>query len=378
MKKTAVAISTATAVSLLMGGVWWYCLKEWVAWHDFAVNFVQEDGRVIDYAAGDVSTSEGQAYALFFALVAGDRQRFEKLLRWTQDNLAQGDLHENLPAWKWGQGADGEWGIIDDNPASDADLWIAYSLLEAGRLWHREDYTRLASALIELVKKREVVNVPNAGPMLLPAPHGFTLEDGGWRFNPSYVPGFILARFAQHDPGGPWQEMRVTAHALLKQAAPLGLAPDWYKVTAEGRVVADPQTGFLGSYEAIRTYLWAGLWPEYASDPWTPLQGLFEMLKTNGQVPERIDTRTGEVENQAPVGFLGALLPYIDRLEDDAMEQALSARFVQETANLDPRDDYYDRVLILFGSGWFNGRYRIVEHGKTSPRWSWNCCEILH
>ncbi|MEK9939779.1 MAG: glycosyl hydrolase family 8, partial [Methylotenera sp.] len=79
-----------------------------------------------------MTTSEGQAYALFFALVANDQPQFERLLQWTQLNLAQGNLATNLPAWHWGQKADGSWGVIDGNSASDADIWIVYTLLEAG------------------------------------------------------------------------------------------------------------------------------------------------------------------------------------------------------------------------------------------------------
>jgi endoglucanase len=35
---------------------------------------------------------------------------------------------------------DKNWAVIDTNSASDADIWIAWSLLEAGRLWKHPDY----------------------------------------------------------------------------------------------------------------------------------------------------------------------------------------------------------------------------------------------
>src|SRR5512140_2824396 len=107
----------------------------WPTWTRYVQAFVADDGRVIDHGDHDRTTSEGQAYALFFALVANDRPLFERLLRWTGDNLADGRLAERLPAWSWGQRRDGSWGALDANSASDADLWTAYALLEGGRLW---------------------------------------------------------------------------------------------------------------------------------------------------------------------------------------------------------------------------------------------------
>ena len=86
---------------------------------------------------------------MFFALVANDRARFDKLLGWTQDNLAGGDLTQRLPAWSWGKSPDGSWKILDPNPASDADLWMAYALLEAGRLWHEPRYEKLGTAMAD-------------------------------------------------------------------------------------------------------------------------------------------------------------------------------------------------------------------------------------
>lgn len=50
------------------------CLA-WPAWEDFKATFLSQDGRVIDLSTPQQqSTSEGQAYALFFALVADDRK----------------------------------------------------------------------------------------------------------------------------------------------------------------------------------------------------------------------------------------------------------------------------------------------------------------
>lgn len=52
----------------------------WPQWQSFKRDYVSRDGRVIDPAdSKNVTTSEGQSYAMFFALVANDRDAFGKL-----------------------------------------------------------------------------------------------------------------------------------------------------------------------------------------------------------------------------------------------------------------------------------------------------------
>ncbi|MBN0517222.1 hypothetical protein JTM39_37265, partial [Pseudomonas aeruginosa] len=66
------------------------------------------------------------------ALAANDRAGFDKLLTWTQNNLAEGDLKQHLPGWLWGKKDDEQWTLLDSNSASDSDLWIAWAPLETG------------------------------------------------------------------------------------------------------------------------------------------------------------------------------------------------------------------------------------------------------
>src|SRR5437870_8872331 len=79
--------------------------QDWTPlWKSYAAAFMDNQVRVIDHDAGDRTTSEGQAYAMFFALVANDRSRFDGLLHWTEVNLASGDLATHLPSWLGGGG----------------------------------------------------------------------------------------------------------------------------------------------------------------------------------------------------------------------------------------------------------------------------------
>src|ERR1700754_5041989 len=234
---------------------------DWTAYRQFVTRFVQQDGRVVDYStAVQQTTSEGQSYAMFFALVANDRATFDRLLGWTRANLSAGRFDSanlQLPAWQWGRKPDGSYGVLDPNSASDSDLWIAYDLFQAGRLWHEPAYTKLAWALATQIEKQEVATLAGLGPMLLPGPQGFQ-SGGTTRLNPSYLPLPVLRALAAEAPSGPWANLAANAYTLVKTTAPRGFSPDW-AAWHDGRFIVDPKSGDVGSYDAIRVYLWAGL-----------------------------------------------------------------------------------------------------------------------
>src|SRR5277367_1209663 len=203
----------------------------WPLWDHYAAHFLSPQGRVIDPARHSMTTSEGQSYAMFFALVAGDRDSFERIQAWTQENLAQGDLARNLPAWSWGRKDDGSWGVLDQNSASDSDLWVAYSLLEAGDLWVKPAYSRTGRALLSLIAKNESAQLPQVGAVLLPGRYGFHSDAGHWVLNPSYMPLPLLLAAMHADPQGPWNSMASALPGWLQEASPSGFAMDWVEYT---------------------------------------------------------------------------------------------------------------------------------------------------
>ncbi|MFT4047661.1 MAG: cellulose synthase complex periplasmic endoglucanase BcsZ [Solimonas sp.] len=345
----------------------------WDDWQAFDEAFIDSQGRVIDWTDHARTVSEGQAYALFFALVAGDRARFAQILGWTEKNLARGDLRHNLPAWHWGERNDGTWGVIDANPASDADLWLAYTLIEAARLWKTPAWRETGRALLAQITAQEVVRMP-AGPyLLLPGPQGFVGTDNSVRFNPSYyVPAQLIALQAE-DPKGPWLRLLDDYAALLPQIAPLGRLPDW-TVWAGDRIAVDPATAGVGSYDAIRTYLWAGIAPTLsgpAQQLRTNLRGYRDLVAELQRVPEKWTTGNSGIGGDAPPGFYAALLPYLRALGDtasyDAARQHLDGTRADGLYGKPAR--YYDQVLVLFGKGYADGRYRFDANGKVIPSW---------
>lgn len=340
----------------------------WPAWQAFRQNYVSEQGRVIDTSSPQkITTSEGQSYGLFFALAANDRETFDTLLQWTQDNLARGDLSARLPAWLWGENAQKQWGVLDDNSASDSDLWIAYSLLEAGRLWQVHRYQSLGTLLLQRIAREETADLPGLGVMLLPGRKGFARE-GRWTLNPSYQPPQLLARMARYH--GPWQAMRAVNQRLLLESSPKGFAPDWIDwVKAQGwQPTAEKHSA--GSYNAIRVYLWAGMLADDDPDKAALLQRWQPMAQATaraGGPPESVDTVSGEVSGGGPVGFSAALLPF---LHDDP---ALAVQRQRVAQNPPGGGAYYSSVLTLFGQGWDQQRFRFNSEGELVPQWDRQC-----
>lgn len=326
----------------------------WPEWERFKQLYISVDGRVSDQKK---TTSEGQSYALFFALVANDRITFNKLLTWTINNLCQGDIDKHLPAWLWGLDDKNNWGVLDENSASDSDLWIAYDLLEAGRLWNNPDYTLLGEKLLDNIARQELINLPGQGLMLMPGKVGF-LKDTSLRINPSYFPIQVLNRLGIHK--GIWQVLAQKTPDLLQQVSPRGFAPDWI-LWEEGKGwQPDSEHPDLGSYAAIRVYLWVGMLAD--TDPAkhklkSHFQPMVQLTQKLGYPPEEVNTATGKSNGQGPIGFSAALLPLMGEKAFPTLKFTIKP------------DNYYNSVLILFGSGYQQGYFDFNSKGELRPFW---------
>jgi endoglucanase len=365
----------------------------WMLWDAYATRFIDEQGRVIDPQGDNRTTSEGQSYALFFSLADNDRPRFDQVLKWTQANLAAGNLGAHLPAWLWGKSKEGDWKTLDANPAADSDAWIAYSLLEAGRLWKNPAYTNLGRQMVAQIARYEVAELPGFGPMLMPGPTALFSRKDTWTVNPSYVPLFIFQRFAAVDPGGPWGAIAKNIPRLLREGARHGFAMDWldyvpsdgfYPAPAPGSV--PPASGQkakndppppVGSYDAIRVYLWAGMLDDSVStrsDMIGALSGMGTYLGNHGAPPEKVSDQGIPMEQDGPVGFSAAVLPYLRTFPD--AEKMAAQQKVRISSQFDPKSGlygkdptYYDQNLLLFATGFLDDRFRFGPRGELKVEW---------
>ena len=358
--------------------------QPWPLWQHYRAHFLEPSGRIVDHTDNDRSTSEGQAYAMFFALVADDRSSFDKLLHWTEDNLAGGDLTARLPAWKWGKSSTGEWKRLDSNSAADADLWLSYVCLEAGRLWKDDRLTRLGTVLADHVARSEVVLAPGVGTVLLPGPQGFHPDAAGYVLNPSYSPPQLLARLRQQQPTGPWSSMASGLPALLTAGAPAGFATDWLRTGTGAAPSPSPDqlaqgkkdAPAIGSYDAIRIYLWLGM-----ADSRTPgvreslaaLHGMATYLAGNALPPLQVQGDGKVLQPEGPVGFSAATIPFLQALKSGlpahAQQDRLAASVQPETGLYGREAAYYDQNLALFSTGWSEQRFRFDRDGRLKLRW---------
>lgn len=347
--------------------------RPWPAWDGFRKIFMNDGGRIVDRGSvNSITTSEGQSYGLFFALVANDRGSFARILKWTEENLAGGDLTARLPGWQWGKRNDDTWGLIDDNAASDSDLWIAYSLIEAGRLWKMPRYAALGELLAARVLREETEVLPELGRTLLPGPKGFKPEKSVWRLNPSYVPPPLMQRLAAVFPQTEWRRMVAPAVDLMVRSSPRGFAPEWILYKEGAGFLVDPETQGEGSFNAIRVYLWSGMLA--ADDPQRALlakryAAMVDYIVANGAPPLKVDTRSGSAEGVGTVGFSAAVLPLLAAANQNKTAADQRLRVIAR-GTLERDDNYYDQVLTLFGVGWMDGHYRFMRNGALQPNWT--------
>lgn len=348
-------ISTATNKAVLQ--------EQKQHWKLFEAQFISKDGRVVsDDDSLSKTYSEGQAYGLFFSLISGDQQAFERILKWTERNLCQGDISKNLPGWLWGKRDDGQWGLIDRNPASDADVWIAYSLIEAGRLWKNRAYTTIGKAVAKLIVQQECVQIPGLGLSLLPGPVGFQ-KDGKFKLNASYSPLQVLQSLSLHDLA--WKEIAHSSMQVIAGSSPRGACADW--VWFDGKNFTQDHEGEAqgrGGYNAIRVYLWAGIMHPhnlFYREQLRVLAPMAQLIQERGTPPEFIDPWTMQVQGDGPPGFRSAFLPFLQASRHNAalevQEQALKQHPVRPTA-------YYEQCLHFFSASWRRASYAFDPQGQ--------------
>lgn len=348
--------------------------ETWKDWEQFKAIYISPEGRVVDGSSPQmITTSEGQSYALLFALIANDKEMFDLLLNWTEANLANNDLTANLPAWQWGLNTEKQqYGVLDRNSASDSDLWIAYALAEAGRLWGNYRYQSLGYFMAMRILSEEVAQVPNYGWMIVPGLKGFRISEHSWRLNPSYLPLQIFKRFAGIYPHAPWQGIAQNSVKFLKQSAPQGVSPEWAVLGDDGHVSADANDGKVGGYNAIRVYLWLGMLSNDDPDK-SGLMAHFEPMlravETDGYVAEQYDTKTKAQTGYKPLGFHAAVLPFLASTDKPLRIDEFVRRLETGRDTSSKPDHYYDSVLTLLGKGWLEQRYRFNKDGMLEVAW---------
>lgn len=261
-----------------------------VDWPSFRAAFLDPAGRIVDNGNDGVSHSEGQSYALLFALWNDDRGSFDTVLSWTERNLAHEDMA--LFAWRYDPGAPEP--VADPNNATDGDIAIAWALAEAARKWRHPAYAERSAAIRKAIRTRLVVD-RFGRQLLLPGLNGFA-TDQAVTINPSYYLWPALDLFRRLDGDQVWGRVIADGEALLGRArfGPLGLLTDWIDVT--GRDMVEPAAGKPArfGFDAVRVPLYAkaGMRTAFV----TPVRQFWQgYTDSHRPIPAWVDVQSGEV-----------------------------------------------------------------------------------
>ena len=199
-----------------------------VLWQEYKRAFY-DDGRIIDTGNNGVSHSEGQGYAMLFAVAADDKQHFERLWQWTRQRLQRDD---GLFSWRYRPCEFNDKRCVEDpNNATDGDILIAWALLRASKQWHESAYRDSAIPILEALATCCIVRIKELY-YLLPAASGFMTDEDSFHINLSYwiFPAFIA--FFEETDELLWLELFLDGEKLIaaSQNNRFSLTPDWLKI----------------------------------------------------------------------------------------------------------------------------------------------------
>jgi endoglucanase len=184
----------------------------------FLETYARPDGRVVRLDQGKDTVSEGQAYGMLLAEVSGNAGKFKQIWRWTQQHL---QLSNYLFAFH----ANAAGRVISTEPASDADLLIAWALLRYSgsdaAAFHR-DGNQVADAILahEVITGQDGMPVLTAGPWAT----GQTVT-----IDPSYWSLSAFSGLAKLTGNPMWLRLESGAVTLVRDITHNGkrLPPDW-------------------------------------------------------------------------------------------------------------------------------------------------------
>ncbi|MFA5214744.1 glycosyl hydrolase family 8 [Sulfuricurvum sp.] len=227
------------------------------SWDNFKTSYIQPDGRVVDRQNNNITHTEGIGYALFFSVCYNDKETFQKLNHWLENNMPKNE--QGLYPWKWGENEKKSWTVLDTNNATDGDMWIAYAWLSASKKFKDEKYRTKALELIQSIQLHLTRTVDNHI-FLLPGIQGFE-TNATITINPSYSIPFIFDAFYIESHNIIWNNLKYDSLALLNMCySTFHLHADWMIYNKERHTFSLPSMRPYFSYDAIRIPLFWSIW----------------------------------------------------------------------------------------------------------------------
>jgi endoglucanase len=343
-------------------------------WENYKEEYIEANTfRTIDRQRDDITTSEGQSYAMLRAVWQDDKQTFDKSWQWTKDNLWK---ENKLFAWLFGEKEDGSYGVLDDiggnNAAIDGDTDIAMALLFAYARWGDYTYLLEADSIIKAIWKESVVIV-NDRPYI-------TSNDieqynpNEVLLNPSYYAPYAYRMFAMIDTDNDWQGVVDTSYDIIikSSALPLdkedsaGLPPDWVILNRNTGELSSPASMDITtnySFDAHRVkwrlyldYLWYGdsraksyfEKNNFLLSIWNRDKNIYNTYSHNGNI---LDKGSSPAVIGTNIGYFAVINPDIAK---DIYEQKLLPLYNRDTQNWTKKLGYYDSNWAWFGLAIYN------------------------
>jgi endoglucanase len=184
----------------------------------FLARYVTADGRVIRHDQGGDIVSEGQAYGMLIAELAGDTATTQRIWSWTQQHLQRPDALLSYHA-------NGDGSVLDPQAASDADTLIAFALLQydgADSSALHADGKKVAAAVLA----HETTQLPDGTPVIAAGPWAVGTVS---TIDVSYWMPAVDDRLAALTGDQEWSRAAAGSIRLLQQLTDNGkqLPPDW-------------------------------------------------------------------------------------------------------------------------------------------------------
>ncbi len=234
-------------------------------WSEYKKNYIESStGRTVDHQHDDVTTSEGQSYAMLRSVWMDDQAAFDLSWNWTKKFITQPNSH--LFSWLYGKKPNNTYGVRSDingqNSASDADCDIALALLFAYGRWQDKAYLDSAKAIINDIWEKEVVTIQGK-PYLAADDLEKNLSTPAIVVNPSYISPAAFKIFAEVDRSHPWDKLADSSYQLLSatmqsrldKPQSAHLPPDWVLIDrTTGAITAGKENNLSTNYgfDAIR------------------------------------------------------------------------------------------------------------------------------
>jgi len=348
------------AQSTMLSGLWnSYKLEYWEA----------STGRTLDKQQNNITTSEGQSYTMLRAVWQSDKETFDTSWAWTKQQLQRED---SLFSWRWGQKADGTYGVLTDqggqNTASDADSDIALALVMAASRWQQSSYLDEAKTVINAMWEKEVLAI-NGVPYLASNNLEKTSSQDAV-MNLSYLSPYAFRVFdkVDTDPKHDWMAVVDSSYDLINKsmdskldtAKTAQLVPDWILLDKKTGKIRAPDIAGNSSlttnygFDAMRTVWRLGLDYQWNNEPRakTTLEKMDTLAKAwkNNKTIYSIYSHDGRViSKDEPPEVYGTAIGYFKTVDPTTADEVYKTKL--ETL-YDPNNNKWAIPMSYYSDNW--------------------------